>query len=291
MQKRNTREIRSKDGTAIAFNRIGDGHPLILIDGALCYRDLGPSRELAELLGRHFTVFTYDRRGRGESTDTRPYAVERELEDIEAILNEAGGEAYAWGLSSGAVLALEAASRLDGITKLALYEAPFIVDASRPTTQDDWVRIDTAVARNQRGEAIKLFMQSVGLPRFMIRLMQLTPIWSKLKRVAHTLPYDGAIVKENQLGKPLSATQWAGVKIPTLVMSGGKSAEWMRRANQELAGVLPNAKHQTLEGQTHHVKPKVHAPALVEFFTSSTKEQNRIGSPGVPTFPRRVAHP
>jgi len=245
----------------------------MLIDGALCYRDLGPSRELAKLLACHFTVFTYDRRGRGESTDTRPYAVEREIEDIQAILNEAGGKAYAWGLSSGAVLALEAASRLHGITKLALYEAPFIVDASRPATNDNWSSINNAVARGQRGEAIKLFMQSVGLPRFMIRLMQLTPILSKLKRVAHTLPYDGAIVKANQLGNPLSGTRWASVKIPTLVMSGGKSAEWMRRANQSLAGVLPNAKHQTLEGQTHHVKPKAHAPALVEFFTSSAKEE------------------
>jgi pimeloyl-ACP methyl ester carboxylesterase len=128
----------SKDGTPIAFDRIGNGPPVILVDGALCYRGMGQSGQLAELLASYFTVFTYDRRGRGGSGDTAPYAVEREVEDIAALLSEAGGTTFLWSMSSGVVLALEAASRLSGIKKLALYEALFIVDDSRYTPERDW---------------------------------------------------------------------------------------------------------------------------------------------------------
>src|SRR3981189_2030210 len=169
------RQVLSKDGTAIAFDRIGNGPPVILADGALCYRGIGHSGQLAELLAQHFTVFTYDRRGRGGSGDTAPYAVEREVEDIAALLSKAGGAASVWGMSSGAVLALEAANRLSGIKRLALYEAPFIVDDSRSTTEDDWVRIGEAVAAHRRGAAVKLFLQMVGVPGFFIALMRLSP--------------------------------------------------------------------------------------------------------------------
>jgi pimeloyl-ACP methyl ester carboxylesterase len=174
--------------------------------------------------------------------------------------------AFVWGISSGAALALEAATRLDGIRKLALYEAPFIVDDSRPATAEDWDRINDAVGENRWSDAIRLFLDSVGLPGFIIRVMQLTPIWSKLKAVAHTLPYDGAIVRDNQQRRPLSPRRWASVTAPTLVMSGGKSAAWMRRASESLATVLPNAQHRTLQGQTHKVNAKAHSPLLVEFF-------------------------
>jgi pimeloyl-ACP methyl ester carboxylesterase len=260
------RRVRSKDGTAIAFDRLGHGSPVILVDGALCYRGVGQTRQLAELLAQHFTVFTYDRRGRGDSGDTAPYAAGREIEDIAALLSEAGGTAFVWGMSSGAVLALEATTRLSGIKKLALYEAPFIVDDSRSTTEDDWVRIGQAVAANRRSEAVKLFLKAVGVPGFFIALMRLMPVWSKLKAVAHTLPYDGAIVQDKQRGKPLPASRWASVTVPALVMDGGKSPAWMRHANGSLATVLPNARYRTLEGHTHMLKPKAHAPMLVEFF-------------------------
>jgi pimeloyl-ACP methyl ester carboxylesterase len=257
----------SKDGTAIAFDRIGKGPPVILIDGALCYRSMGQSWQLAELLAQHFTVFTYDRRGRGGSGDTVPYAVEREVEDIATLLSEAGGAAFVWGMSSGAVLALEAANRLSGIKKLALYEAPFIVDDTRPTTGGDWDRISAAVAADRRSDAVKLFLKSVGVPGFVRALMPLMiPMWSKLKAVAHTLPYDGAIVRDNQRGKPLPVSRWASVTIPTLVMDGGNSPAWVRHANRSLASVLPNAQCRTLQGQTHMLKPKAHAPTLLEFF-------------------------
>lgn len=263
-----TRNVFSKDGTAIAFDRVGKGTPLILVDGALCYRGLGQSQELAELLAPHFTVFTYDRRGRGESGDTAPYAVEREIEDIAALLNETGGEAFVWGTSSGAVLALEAAKRLAGIRKLALYEAPFIVDNSRLTTENDWVRIAEAVAAGQRSDALKFFLKSVGLPSLLIALMPLLPVWSRLKAIAHTLPYDGAIVKEYQRGAPLPVNRWDSVRVPVLVTDGGKSPAWMRHGNAALASVLPNARYCTLAGQTHMLKPKAHAPVLIDFFSS-----------------------
>ena len=256
----------SQDGTPIAFTRIGAGPPVILVDGALCYRGMGESEQLAELLAPYFTVFAYDRRGRSGSGDTSPYAVEREIEDIAALLSEAGGAAFLSGMSSGAVLALEAANHLSGIKKLALYEAPLIVDDCRSMTEDDWVRIGAAVAADRRSDAVKLFLKSVGVPGFFIALMRLLPMWSKLKAVAHTLPYDGAIVKDNQRGKPLPASQWASVTVPALVMDGGKSPVWMRNANRSLASVLPNAQYRTLEGQTHMLKPKAHAPMLVEFF-------------------------
>jgi pimeloyl-ACP methyl ester carboxylesterase len=260
-------KVFSKDGTAIAFDRIGYGPPVILIDGALCYRGMGQSGQLADLLAQHFTVFTYDRRGRGASGDTAPYAVEREVEDIAALLGEAGGSAFVWGTSSGAVLALEAANRLSGIKKVALYEAPFIVDDTRPTTEDGWDRISGAVAADRRSDAVKLFLKLVGVPNFVRALMPLMiPMWLKLKAVAHTLPYDGAVVRNNQRGKPLPASRWESVTIPALVMDGENSPAWMRHANRSLASVLPNARYQTLQGQTHMLKPKAHAPILVEFF-------------------------
>jgi pimeloyl-ACP methyl ester carboxylesterase len=260
------KEVVSKDGTTIAFERIGQGSPVILVEGALCWRAMGPSAQLAKLLAPHFSVLTYDRRGRGASGDTPPYAVEREVEDIEALVSEAGGRAFLWGVSSGAVLALDAAGRLKGIQKLAVFEAPFIVDDSRPTTVEDWVRIREAIASGRPSDAVRRFLTSVGMPAFLIALMRLTPVWRKLRSVAHTLPYDGDIVQDNQKGKPLPADRWASVTMPTLVMDGGKSPAWMRHANRSLAGVLPNARYRTLPGQTHMVKAKAHAPTLVEFF-------------------------
>jgi pimeloyl-ACP methyl ester carboxylesterase len=262
------KKVLSKDGSAIAYESSGQGSPLIIVDGALCQRAMGPSRPLAELLAPHFTVFIYDRRGRGESGDTAPYAVAREVEDIEALVKEAGGVASLYGISSGAVLALEAANRVPGIQKLAIFEAPFIVDGSRPAIANEyWARIDDAVVTGRRSEAVKLFMKAVGAPAIVVALMRLLPVWSKLKAVADTLPYDGALVKDYQLGRPLPSNRWTAVTMPTLVLDGGKSPAWMRNATRSLAQVLPNARHLTLEGQTHMVKAPAHVPALIEFFS------------------------
>ncbi len=262
--------VLSKDGAAIAFDKSGKGPPLILVYGALCYRASGPMGPLAALLAPHFTVFTYDRRGRGDSGDSAPYAVEREVEDIDALIQEAGGSAFVYGISSGAALALEAANRGLAIRKLALYEAPFIVDDSRPPIPDDYLaRLNGLIASDRRGGAVRLFMKLVGVPAIFVAIMRFMPAWRKLKAVAHTLPYDITIVQDNQRGKPLPAKGWASVTAPTLVIAGGKSPAWMRHGMQALADVLPNARRHTLEGQTHMVDPKALAPALVEFFAPS----------------------
>jgi pimeloyl-ACP methyl ester carboxylesterase len=261
------KKVLSKDGTPIAFDQTGRGPAVILVDGALCYRASGPSGPLAELLAESFTVFSFDRRGRGESGNSATYAVEREIEDIEALIHEAGGSAFVYGISSGAALALEAANRGLAIKKLALYEAPFMVDDSRPPTPKDFlVQLNHLISADRRGDAVKLFLKLVGVPAIFIGLMRFMPAWSKLKSVAHSLPYDIAIVQDYQRGKPLPANRWSSVTAPTLVMDGGKSPTWMRNGAKALAGVVPNARYRTLEGQTHMVNPKVLAPALAEFF-------------------------
>ena len=260
----------SKDGTSIAYDELGEGPPLILVGGALNTRSFGPNGSLAPLLAERFTIINYDRRGKGESGDTPPWAVEREIEDLDALIESAGGSASVFGISSGAALALEAASRGLAIEKLALYEAPFIVDDSRPPLADDYLtRLQGLVASGRPSDAIKLFMrEGVGLPAVFVAMMRFMPAWSKLKAVAHTLPYDAAIVYDYQKGRPLPPEQWSSATMPTLVSAGGKSPDWMRNAMMELAGVLPNAKHRTLEGQTHIVKAEALAPVLVEFFES-----------------------
>jgi pimeloyl-ACP methyl ester carboxylesterase len=260
---------RSKDGTTIAFERSGHGPTVILVDGALCYRSSGPMGPLAKLLAPHFTVITYDRRGRGDSSDTAPYAVDREIEDIEALLKESGGSAFVYGTSSGAALALDAAARLPGIQKLALYEAPFIVDDSRPPQPADLRdRMSGLIGSNRRGDAVKLFMKTVGVPAVFIALMRFMPVWSKLTGVAHTIPYDFTILENTWYGKPLPAGRWISATMPTLVVAGGSSPTWMQNAMRALASVLPNARHRTLERQTHMVKPQVLAPVLEDFFAA-----------------------
>lgn len=259
-------KVTSKDGTPITFDQSGQGPPLILIDGALCYRSFGPVPKLVPFLTPHFTVFTYDRRGRGDSGDKGPYAVEREVEDIEALILEAGGSAFVYGISSGAALALEAAARSSAITKLVVYEAPFIVDDSRPPIPKEYARtMKDLLAAGKRSAAVKQFMRTVGVPGFFVFLMQFMPMWAKLKATAHTLAYDTAIVMDNQRGKPLPDDQWASVLAPTLVVDGGKSPAWMRNAAQALAEVLPNAEYNTIPGQTHMLKPAAIAPVLVDF--------------------------
>ena len=258
---------RSTDGTAIAYETCGEGPPLVLVDGALCYREMGPSRALADALSEHFTVIRYDRRGRGASTDTAPYSVEREIEDLAALIAAAGGPAYVCGISSGAVLALDAAARGLPITALALYEPPFIVDDSRPPAAADYVeQLVGLLASNRRGDAVRLFMRHVGMPAPLVPLMRLMPAWGKLKRVAHTLPYDGEIMGDTQLGRPLPAERWPGTKVKTLVIVGGKSPAFFHNGTKMLAALLPNAEHRVLEGQTHMVKAKVLAPVLIDHF-------------------------
>ncbi|MFG1639970.1 alpha/beta fold hydrolase [Amycolatopsis sp. NPDC049252] len=260
----------SADGTTIAYTRAGTGPALVLVDGAMCYRGSSPNDDLAKELAAHFTVYTYDRRGRGESTDTAPYTVEREVEDLDALVKEAGGSALLFGISSGAALALEAVDRGLPVTKLALYEPPFILDRTRKPVKADYAtRLDAAVAAGERGKAVKMFMtEGVGLGGVTVALMRIMPFWSKLKRVAHTIPYDTAVVGDHQSGNPLPPAAWPEVKIPTLAVDGGKSPEWMRNGVASLAKALPSARYETLPGQTHIVKAAALAPVLTTFFRS-----------------------
>jgi len=261
-------QVVSKDGTLIAYERQGSGPALILVVGALCSRTLGPSVKLAPLLATQFTVFSYDRRGRGQSGDRAPYRIEREIEDLEALITEAGRSAFVFGHSSGALLGLQAAACGLPIRKLATYEAPLIVDRSRPAMQADWLEIQGYIAQGRRSEALKVFLKSVGLPAFVVALMSILPVWSKIKAVAHTLPYDGAISEEFQRGEPLLGDAFSNVTIPVLAIAGGKSPAWLQNGTRALAAVLSNARQATLAGQTHDASAKVLAPLLEQFFSS-----------------------
>ncbi|WP_336210886.1 alpha/beta fold hydrolase [Nonomuraea sp. LPB2021202275-12-8] len=264
----NTRTVTSKDGTTIAYERIGQGPPVILVDGAMCYRASGPNGPLAKELADSFTVYTYDRRGRGESGDTAPFAPEREIEDLAALIGEAGAPVFLYGISSGAGLALAAVESGLPVSRLAVYEPPFVVDGTRPPIPGDYTeRIEAFLAAGQPGKAIGYFMRKgVNLPAPIVAMMRFMPGWSGMKEVARTLPYDAAFVTDFEHGKPLPDGQWDSIKVPTLAVDGGKSPAWIRNGVKDLARVLPNAEHRTLDGQTHMVKPQALAPVLKGFF-------------------------
>lgn len=263
-------KVTSKDGTTIGYDKKGQGPAVILVDGALGYRALGFGNDLQDRLAGHFTVYAYDRRGRGESSNSKPFAVEREVEDIEALIDEAGGSAYVYGISSGACLALEAAMRLDGkIKKLALFEPPYNDDpASRQAWYDYTRQLGDALAANHNGDAIEVFMKFVGTPAAMIEGMRHSPMWASMEAVAPTLPYDAA-----EMGKDhtVPVDRARKVKAQTLLLDGGANLQmmpFMHASATTLAQAIPHAKQRTLEGQNHAVEAKVLAPVLVEFFAS-----------------------
>jgi pimeloyl-ACP methyl ester carboxylesterase len=262
-------KVRSKDGLAIAFSRSGNGPPIIAVAGALGYRSFNPAEaELASLLESHFSVVRYDRRGRGESGDTPPYAPAREVEDLEALVAEVGGSAFVVAMSSGAALALDAANRHAGIEKLALYEPSFIVDDTRSPIPTNYVsHLKELVASGRRGDAVEYFMTAaVQVPAEIVAQMRTAPMWPAMEAVAHTLAYDGETLGDSMSGKPLSKKRWASVSVPTLVIDGGASPAWLRNAVQAVTDLLPNAERRTLEEQTHNVDAKVLAPVLENFF-------------------------
>ena len=255
--------VISKDGTRIAYERLGSGPAVVLIDGAMCSRAFGPMPKIAALLKDHFTVYLYDRRGRGESGDTQPYSKAREVEDIDALVQAAGGAAFAVGLSSGAALALEAAASGLPLRKLAVYEPPFVAADSIAQQPDHLAKLKALVAAGERGAAVKYFMRDmVNVPAPFVLMMQLMRgVWRKLKAVAHTLPYDAAIMGNWQV----PVARLAGVRTPTLAMYGGKTEMRLKHAVEELVKVLPNVRREVLPGQTHNVSAAVLVPALVQF--------------------------
>ncbi len=258
-------QIISRDGTTIAYDKNGNGAVLILVDGAMGYRESHVGRPLASELSKEFTVITYDRRGRGESTDTQPYTIEREIEDIEALINEVGGAAFVFGFSSGAALAMEAAIKIGNkIKKLAMYEAPYNSDdTARQAWMDYRKQLKGLLAVNRRGDAVTLFMRLTGMPAAHIDEMRQDPMWPRLESVAHTLVYDAAVLGDDA-SVPIERA--AGVAVPALIMDGGASYPFMHIAATALANAIPNAQHRTLKGQTHEVTAEALAPILVMFF-------------------------
>jgi pimeloyl-ACP methyl ester carboxylesterase len=257
-------KVISKDGTEIAYEKSGEGPALLLVDGALCYRSFGPMRELAKLLSSHFTVYAYDRRGRGDSSNSKPYAVEREVEDIDALIGEAGGSAFVYGISSGGCLALEAAAKLgDKIKKLAIYEPPYNSDS---TARKEWMeyrkQLAESLAANRRGDAVVLFMKLVSTPAEMIEGMRNSPVWPMFEAVAPTLEYDAAAMGND---RSVPVKRAADVLSPSLVING-TVIPFMLDTATALTKAIPHAQHRTLEGQPHDVDLKVLAPMLIEFF-------------------------
>jgi pimeloyl-ACP methyl ester carboxylesterase len=258
--------VASRDGTLIAYDRIGEGPAVILVTGALS--DRSGAVTLAPRLAGRFTVVAYDRRGRGDSGDTPPYAVDREIEDLEAVIGQAGGSACVFGHSSGAALALEAAVRGLPITKLALYEPPYIVDDSRAPLPDEYVpTLQALVAEGRRGDAVEYFWR-VGLlmPPEASAHMRNSPMWPAIEARAASLPYDAEVMGDHMAGNALPARWAAQVAIPTLVIDGGMSPAQLRNAAAAVASLLPNARRVTLQDQGHGAPPEVLAPVLASFF-------------------------
>lgn len=260
------KKVISRDGTTIAFSKLGGGPALVLVDGAFCYRENGPTPELAPLLAQNFTVFAYDRRGRGESGDQRPYALEREVEDLKAIIDEAGGSALVVGISSGAGVALQAAASGLPIKKLALYEPPYITRNGSPVRLDAaQSRLEQLVSSGDRGGAVKLFMTDVfGAPKAFVFFMPfvMPRAWRNNKSVANTLTYDLTILSDWSV---LTGRR-SSIHVPTLVLGGEKSPPELRGAVETVANAIPNARRQFLKGQSHMFSADVVAPVLREFF-------------------------
>ncbi len=259
--------VTSKDGTKIAYDKTGKGPAIILITGATMTRT--SFDQLASLLAPRFTVYSYDRRGRGDSSDTEPFALEREIEDIESLINEAGGVAYLYGISSGACLAMQAAAKLGGkVTKLAMYEAPYDEAAGAAETWKTYrLNLDKAIAEGRKGDAVVLFMKLVGVPDQMMDGMKNTPMWPSLEAVAPTLRYDAAAVGDDR-SVPVDVA--AKVPAQVLVMDGGANLQmmpFMHTSADKLAKTMPNAQRQTIDGQAHDISSDVLVPVLIEFFS------------------------
>ncbi len=256
--------LTSSDGTRIAFERTGDGPALILVAGAFSYRKFPMSQRIAAALSASFTVYNYDRRGRGDSTDTSPYDVRREIEDLDALITEAGGEARVWGLSSGAVLGMRAVAAGLNIPRLAVYQPPLRTTGAPADAAE---RLRELLDAGDRGGAVKYFMtKAMGAPAPAVAVMRLLPVWRRLTALAHTLPYDLAILGDYATGKAIDPADWADVKVPVLVQDGTRAPRVLRDAAAALAVALPDGRYESLPGQSHVIKADVLAPALAGFF-------------------------
>jgi pimeloyl-ACP methyl ester carboxylesterase len=260
-------KVASKDGTQIAYDKLGKGLAVMLVSGATA--DRGSNAELAGLLASDFTVFNYDRRGRGDSGTYKSASLQSEIEDLQALIGEAGGSACVYGISSGGCLVLEAALKLGRpVAKIALYEPPYDSNpASVPAWDNYRTKLKQYISEDRRGEAIVLFMQLVGLPEGMINGMRQQPMWAGLEKIAPTLILDSDAMGGDTRAVPTQRAE--ALKVPALILDGGgnlTAMPFMHASATALAKAIPHAEHRTLEGQTHDVKPQVLAPLLTEFF-------------------------
>jgi pimeloyl-ACP methyl ester carboxylesterase len=265
-QKGKAMYVNSRDGTRIAYDTWGKGPAVILVNGALA--DRSGNAELAQLLAAHFTVYSYDRRGRGESGDTEPYSVQREIEDIDALIDAAGGSAYVYGKSSGAGLALQTAAALGRkVRKLALYEAPYSdAEGAAKEWKEFRAKLDGLLAADRRAEAVTQFLKFSGAPDEVLTKLKASPAWAGMLEMAPTLRHDNAILGDDR-SVPVAIA--AKVKAPTLVMDGAASLgplPFMRPTADKLGKAIPGARRLVVEGQSHDVSAKALAPILLEFF-------------------------
>jgi pimeloyl-ACP methyl ester carboxylesterase len=260
--------VTSHDGTTIAYDKQGEGPAVIVVDGALSVHSSGGKSELAKLLAPHLTVYGYDRRGRGGSGDTLPYAVDREIEDIEALVDHAGGSAFLYGHSSGASLAMLASMKLGvKVGKLAMYEAPYNDDQEAQRTWAQYLSgLAEALGDGRRGDAVALFMQLVGTPAEQVDAMRAAPFWPGMEAIAPTLAYDHAAIQGPANSVPTDVA--ARVSVPALVIAGDAGIPFMPGTARTLSQAMPHGQLRILEGQTHEVSAAVLAPVLAEFFAS-----------------------
>ncbi|MGH3454273.1 MAG: alpha/beta fold hydrolase [Nocardioidaceae bacterium] len=255
---------RSADGTTIAYERTGRGPALILVEAAAHYRAFSSFTGLTDLLADHFTVYRYDRRGRGDSTDTLPYSVDREVDDLAALIEAAGGSAYLYGFSSGALLGLHAAARGLGIPRLALLEPPLDDDETR-APRSLTIELAELVDAGRHSDAVEHFQMSIGVPDEIIEDSRGTPAWKAMESVAHTLVYDCRI------SEATAPEVFAAVTAPTLVLDSDGSTDNLSGWASMVAARLPNATHRSLTGEWHGLADGLLAPVLTEFFTDSTR--------------------
>lgn len=259
--------VTSADGTRIAYDRYGEGPAVILVNGALGYRKFKTIEQIARSLSEHCTVINYDRRGRGDSGPAGPASVEREVEDLAALIDAVGGRASLWGYSSGSAVALRGAAAGLGVEKLVLYETPFKTDPEAKFPRDDYAAgLEPLIAADDRMGAAKHFLRNLGMPGLMVSVMSLVPMFKKFGANGHTLMFDYlALGDHNMHGAPLRAEEWETVTCPTLVVYGSKTYPSLKHASRSLADVLPNATLSELPGQKHAVKPNAIVPVIAEF--------------------------
>lgn len=256
--------VISKDGTSIVYDQKGNGPAVILVDGAFCSKDFGPMPKIVPLLSQKFRVISYDRRARGASGDTKPYAVEREIEDIEALIDMAGGTAFLFGISSGAILSIKAVAYGLNIDRLALLEPPFVGNVKQKRPSNSVEQLKQMISEGRKGDAVNFYLRKVmGMPVFITWILRLTPNWSKMKANANSLPYDATVCGDFNLPFKLINKK---LTIPTIVIDSSKSPKMLREAVQSVAEILPNGQRITLSGAIHEVPPKILVPVLTDFY-------------------------